>query len=86
MLLEIVRLAAFFVLPVTAWMAARAWDNHRHSRTILLRGWLIAFITPLILALIPFGWRVDLSSAGDANAVNMANAIMGFAAGAIVSM
>lgn len=83
-LLEIVRLAALFVLPVTVWVAARAWDNHRRSRNILLRGWLIAFITPLVLALIPYGWRVDLSSAGDANAVNMANAIMGFAGAVVV--
>jgi hypothetical protein len=76
-LLEVVRLAALFVLPLTAWRAAAAWDNHRRSRTILVRGWLVAFATPLLLALIPFSWRVDLSG-GDMNAISTANALLGF--------
>lgn len=77
-LLELARLAALFVLPLTAWLAARAWDNHRRSRTILLRGWLVAFLTPLFLALIPFGWRIDLSRAnGDASILTQANAVLG---------
>ena len=62
-LAELLRLAALFVLPLTAWLAARAWDQHRRSRTILLRGWLVAFLTPLLLALIPFSWRIDQSGA-----------------------
>jgi hypothetical protein len=76
-LLEYLGVAALFVLPLTAWRAAGAWDNHRRSRTILVRGWLVAFITPLVLALIPFGWRVDLSG-GDINQVSAANALLGF--------
>ena len=47
-LLDIVRLAGLFVLPLTAWLAAKTWDNHRRSRTILVRGWLVAFVTPLV--------------------------------------
>ena len=77
-LLEMARLGALFVLPLTAWLAARAWDNHRRSRTILLRGWLVAFLTPLFLALIPFGWRIDLSRAGgDTNMIAQANNLLG---------
>ncbi|WP_395611863.1 hypothetical protein [Allosphingosinicella sp.] len=77
-LLELLRLAALFVLPLTAWLAARAWDQHRRSRTILLRGWLVAFLTPLLLALVPFGWRLDLSGArGDMNAITQVNNLLG---------
>jgi hypothetical protein len=77
-LAELLRLAALFVLPLTAWLAARAWDRHRRSRTILLRGWLIAFLTPLLLALIPFSWRIDLSGArGDSNAIAQVNNLLG---------
>lgn len=77
-LAELLRLAALFVLPLTAWLAARAWDQHRRSRTILLRGWLVAFLTPLLLALIPFSWRIDLSGArGDTNAIAQVNNLLG---------
>ena len=77
-LLELLRLGALFVLPLTAWLAARAWDQHRRSRTILLRGWLVAFLTPLLLALIPFSWRIDLSGArGDTNAIAQVNNLLG---------
>lgn len=78
-LLEVARLAALFVLPLTAWLAAKAWDRHRKSRTILLRGWLVGFLTPLVLALIPYSWRVDLSGAGNnINMINQVSAILGF--------
>jgi hypothetical protein len=77
-LLELLRLAALFVLPLTAWLAARIWDQHRRSRTILLRGWLVGFLTPLLLALIPFSWRIDLSGArGDTNAIAQVNNLLG---------
>lgn len=74
--LELVRLAALYALPVTAWLASRAWDQHRRSRTILLRGWFVAFLTPLALALFPFHWRIDLSG-GDPTIANQAAALLG---------
>lgn len=76
-LTEFARLAALFVLPLTAWLAAKAWANHRRSRTILIRGWLVAFATPLVLALIPYSWRVDLSSA-DTNTASSISALLSF--------
>lgn len=84
-LLEFVRVAGLFVLPLTAWLAAKAWDNHRRSRTILVRGWLIAFLTPLVLALIPYGWRIDMSQAnGDRNTLEVMNFGAGFLGAALV--
>lgn len=82
-LLEIVRVLGLFVLPLTAWLAAKAWDNHRRSRTILVRGWVIAFATPLVLALIPYGWRFDMSGATEDQA-SMASLMYG-AAGAVAA-
>jgi hypothetical protein len=61
-LLNVATLLPLIALPLTAWLAAKAWDRHRRSRTILLRGWLFAFLTPLVLALIPYTWRVDYSN------------------------
>jgi hypothetical protein len=61
-MVELLTLTPLFALPVTAWLAANAWDQHRRSRMILLRGWLFAFLLPLLLALIPFTWRADMSA------------------------
>jgi hypothetical protein len=74
-LLELARLAALYAMPLTAWLAARTWDRHRRSRTILLRGWLVAFLTPLALALFPFSWYVDLSGS-DATVASQATALL----------
>lgn len=76
-LLEYVRVGALFALPATAWVAAKQWDCHRRSRTTLLRGWLVAFLTPLLLALFPFAWRVDMSGA-DATMISQATAALSF--------
>jgi hypothetical protein len=76
-MLEIVRVAALFALPITAYLAAKAWDRHKQSRNILIRGWLVAFATPLILGLFPFAWRIDTSSADPSAAGQMA-ALLGF--------
>jgi hypothetical protein len=81
--LEFLRVAALFALPICAWLAARAWDRHRTSRNILLRGWLVAFLTPLLLALIPYSWRVDLSST-DASMRGQMTAFVSLAGAAVV--
>jgi hypothetical protein len=75
-LLEILRLAALYALPITAWWAAWTWDRHRRSRNVLLWGWLFAFLTPLLLALIPFSWRYDLQAASPTD-LNNATAALG---------
>jgi len=58
-LVIILRLLGLFVLPVTAYMAFKIWDDQRKSRRILLMGWLISLAFPLLLALLPFTWQVD---------------------------
>lgn len=61
-LIRLAELLPLFLIAATAWFAAKCWDQHKRSRSVLMRGWLIAFLTPLLLALIPFGWRVDTSN------------------------
>jgi hypothetical protein len=74
--LEIAQLLALFALPATAWLAARTWDRHRRSRNLLLRGWMFAFLTPLLLALVPFSARIELSG-GDQAAISQAMSLLG---------
>lgn len=74
--LELARLAALYALPVSAFFAARTWDRHRRSRNLLLRGWLVAFLMPLILAIFPFSWRLDMSG-GDEALVSQVSSALG---------
>lgn len=74
-LIIFVGLLPLYAMPVTAWLAAKAWDQHRRSRAILVRGWLFAFLTPLLLALVPFAWRLD--SSGVTTAADRANFTVG---------
>ena len=76
-------LLPLYAMPLTAWLAAKVWDQHRRSRTILMRGWLFAFLVPLLLALIPFSWRVDLSTVNPLQR-GQAIAALGFGGAALV--
>jgi hypothetical protein len=82
-LLNIAVLLPLYAMPLTSWLAANVWDNHRRSRTILLRGWLFAFLTPLVLALIPYTWRVDTSRL-DVTQLASINALASFAGAMVV--
>ena len=83
-LLELLRLLTLFVLPLTAFLAARTWDRHRLSRTILVYGWLVAFLTPLLLAMFPYTWRLDLSRAVSPTDLDAASALLSAVAAASV--
>jgi hypothetical protein len=60
---EVLRVLAFWVIPIYAWLAARVWARHRRSRRLLTIGWCISFAMPLILALVPLHWAYDLGEA-----------------------
>jgi hypothetical protein len=82
-LLTIASVLPIYAIPLTSWLAARAWDQHRRSRSILLRGWLFAFLTPLFLALFPITWRVDMSQLDTATVASL-SALASFAYAAVV--
>lgn len=50
-----------FALPVTVILADITWSNVRLSRRLLVHGWLLAFLVPLLLLLVPAHWLVDLN-------------------------
>ena len=78
-LVGLAELLPLYLIALTAWLAAKCWDQHRRSRTVLMRGWLVAFLTPLLLALIPVGWRIDTSSlsVSDMAQFNMGASLLG---------
>lgn len=50
-----------YLLPLAALLAARFWTSHRHSHQILFRGWLVAFLFPIVYALCPLAWQFEFS-------------------------
>jgi len=78
-LVGLAELLPLYLIALTAWLAAKCWDQHQRSRTVLMRGWLVAFLTPLLLALIPVGWRLDTSniSVSDMAQFNMGAGLVG---------
>lgn len=64
-IVDILRLASLFALPVAAFMAAKIWYRQRRSRNILLIGFAVAFATPLVLGLIPYGWLLNMNNVVD---------------------
>jgi uncharacterized protein DUF4339 len=61
--LQVFGALSLLVMPVAAGLAARAWMRHRRSRRRLAVGWSISFLLPLLLALVPLNWKLDLSEA-----------------------
>jgi hypothetical protein len=76
--LEGVRGLAFFVLPVTAFLAARSWTRHRRSRRIVTWGWTVTFLTPLLLELVPSEWRIQAQEGQARALVGVLGAIKDF--------
>jgi hypothetical protein len=74
-LVGLAELLPLYVIALTAWLAAKCWDQHRRSRTVLMRGWMVAFLTPLLLALIPFTWRADYSQINPMQAGQLTNVL-----------
>jgi hypothetical protein len=84
--LEFLRVAAFWVIPIFAFRAARTWSRHKRSRRILAIGWSISFAVPLLLALIPADWRYSI----EGDEASRMQAVMGmralFAVGYYISL
>jgi hypothetical protein len=52
-------------IPVVALLAASAWANYHRSRRIIVVGWLVAFMLPMVLALTPANWIIDIDAVID---------------------
>jgi hypothetical protein len=53
-LMKLTRTMSLFALPAGAIAAAVLWTNLAWSRWLLIGGWLIATLTPLVIGLMPF--------------------------------
>jgi hypothetical protein len=51
--LEFVQVVAALWLPIAGWRAIRSWDDLRTSHGWTRRGWLIGFLVPFVIALVP---------------------------------
>jgi hypothetical protein len=54
------QILAPYALPISAAAALLVWPHQRRSRQLLAWGWLIAFLVPLLLFLVPADWVFDI--------------------------
>lgn len=53
---DVIWLLSFYAMPASALLAVILWSRPRTSRTILLAGWIAAFLVPVAIALTPWSW------------------------------
>src|SRR5439155_2801511 len=51
-----------FAWPAAALATAFLWANQKLSQRLLLGGWIISFLLPIILVLIPAKWLFDFEA------------------------
>lgn len=56
-------LLSLYAMPVAAFVASRAWSRLQASRLWMLYGWLISFLVPILVALLPLEWLLELEDA-----------------------
>lgn len=76
MILETVEIVALFALPLMALLAAVLWQRPRASHRLLVVGWAVTFLLPLVLALLPIRWRIHIELG--AMAPEQEQMVMGF--------
>jgi len=63
MFLVALNIIGLFAMPVIALLAALHWNRQRFSRRIVLWGWSVSFLLPLLLGLVPLSWQISVQSA-----------------------
>lgn len=59
-------LLSMYCLPVAALAAAALWAQPRRSHLVLLLGGAIGFLVPIVVALLPYEWKLKTDTAGRA--------------------
>jgi hypothetical protein len=77
-LVQLVVTASLVVLPLAAFHASRVWTDPRTSRQRVLWAWAASFALPLLVALLPVTWLLDLD-AGNEQVMALARILGGFA-------
>jgi hypothetical protein len=60
-LAKVVRLLSLYVMPAAAIVAACFWSRLQRSRSIILYGWAVSFLVPIVIALFPMHLLVEYS-------------------------
>jgi hypothetical protein len=55
-LTEVIHILALYAMPAALIAAILLWTRVRLSRTVMLYGWAVAFLIPVLLALLPLEW------------------------------
>jgi uncharacterized protein DUF4339 len=84
--LDVFGAAMLVVMPLAAWRAAATWTRHARSRRILVWGWTVSFLVPLLLALVPVSWRYDLGGDGLPSEAGVALQLLGAIANYVTLM
>jgi hypothetical protein len=59
MLMVTVIILALFAMPLTAFLAVIHWSQPRYSRSVILWGWGVSFLVPMLLTFVPLRWQVQ---------------------------
>jgi hypothetical protein len=80
-LTEVVRMLSQFAMPVTAILACVFWSRLRLSRLLIVVGWTVSFVAPLVIALFPLHWLLDIEDPGTEQARMIQRATVGILGG-----
>jgi hypothetical protein len=72
------QLATGWVAPIAAAVAARRWLAHHRSRRALAIGWIVAFLAPLAIALVPFELRFETGDKDRVTALQVVGALVDY--------
>jgi hypothetical protein len=77
----VIRILCQFALPATAILAFIFWARLRLSRRLIVIGWLVSFLTPLVIALFPLNWLFSVPPLANEQEQMAAHAVLGFLGG-----
>ncbi len=83
-LANVIHILSLYAMPLAVLAACLLWSHLKLSRTLLLYGWVISFLVPIMVALFPLDWLVNMDAAIRADnaeqhklAVGIASALTG---------
>lgn len=79
----VLTLLPLLAIPVTAWLAVHNWSNPGLSRWLLVAGAVAAWGVPMLTALLPLHWFMEVDASLTAEAVAMQNQIVGIVMGVV---
>jgi hypothetical protein len=79
----VVLLLAQFALPAASLLAFVFWSRVRLTRRLILTGWAVSFLTPMVIALFPLTWFYTLPEIGSPKVRVALEAVFGIIGGLV---